>query len=189
MVARGYAGTRSNYYLEHIMIYSFTYASNFLSNFYQHPICYEDFVYPSNEHAYQAAKTLDENKRLIIAQATNPGGAKRLGRKLELRKDWEDIKLTVMSDICYQKFEDPAMLWRLLGTGDDILVEGNTWGDWYWGAVKNGDWYDEDFIFNNGPLYAWNLTGPDAGDTYVGSNHLGILLMDIRKELQDKVSG
>jgi predicted NAD-dependent protein-ADP-ribosyltransferase YbiA (DUF1768 family) len=67
----------------------------FLSNFYKppEPIEWEGVLYPTTEHAFQAAKTLDRVKRKEIAEASSPGMAKRLGRALRpIRPDWEQVK-------------------------------------------------------------------------------------------------
>ena len=113
----------------------------FLSNFYESPIEEENITYPTVEHYFQAQKTFNQEEKLKIAQATKPAKAKKMGRKVNLRKDWEDVKIQVMENVA---------------TGDEELVEGNPWGDRYWG-VCNGS----------------------------GKNKLGKLLMKIRKELQD----
>jgi ribA/ribD-fused uncharacterized protein len=109
------------------------------------------------EHAYQAAKSMDPQVRRKIQGAGSPGEAKRLGRNVILRSDWDEIKLSVMEDLLRQKFgsKNIGMSAMLLRTGTLELIEGNTWGDVYWG-VCNGK----------------------------GENHLGKLLMKIRQELQ-----
>lgn len=127
----------------------------FLSNFYESPIEDENIIYPTVEHYFQAQKTLNREEKLKIAKASKPAKAKKMGRQVNLRKDWEDIKLQVMEKALRQKFQDPALCEKLIATGDEELVEGNPWGDRYWG-VCNGS----------------------------GKNKLGKLLMKIRKELQ-----
>lgn len=72
-----------------------------------------------------------------IAQATKPAKAKKIGRHVNLRKDWEEIKLQVMEKALRLKFQDPILREKLIATGDEELVEGNEWGDRYWG-VCNG---------------------------------------------------
>lgn len=49
------------------MISEFKGESRFLSNFFAVPIMYEGVEYPSVEHAFQAAKSLDPEERI------NPG--------------------------------------------------------------------------------------------------------------------
>lgn len=124
----------------------------FLSNFYPYPVEFEGLTYPSNEHAYQAAKTLDLDKR---KEFTNPnvsaGQSKKMGRTVKLREDWDSVKLGVMKQLLVRKFSDKELRKKLNDTGDCELVEGNYWNDTYWGVCKG-----------------------------VGENHLGKLLMEIR---------
>lgn len=87
------------------------------------------------EHAFQLAKTLDAEARKAIANAPTPGAAKRLGRAVVLRPGWEEAKRAVMAALLLQKFTRHADLAKaLLLTGDAELVEGNTWGDTFWGV-------------------------------------------------------
>ena len=132
----------------------------FLSNFYEVPILYNGILYNSTEAAFQAAKCkTDEERHKFIG--LRPGQAKRLGRKVELRDDWEEIKDQVMYDVCKQKFtENEDLKIKLLQTGLEPIVESNTWGDTYWGQC-NGK----------------------------GLNKLGKILMQIREELFEEVGG
>src|SRR5205807_5124608 len=76
----------------------------FLSNFYPAEVVYEGITYPTVEHAYQSAKTLDMNQRRRIAALSAPAEAKTEGRKLPLRPDWEQVKTQVMEDCIRYKF-------------------------------------------------------------------------------------
>lgn len=105
----------------------------FLSNFYPCKIIYEGIEYPSTEHAYQAAKTLNREHRQMIAELPTPGKAKKAGRVVDIREDWNDVKFQVMYDICKLKFIQPEFKQRLLETGDAYLIEGNWWHDNTWG--------------------------------------------------------
>lgn len=125
----------------------------FLSNFFPAEVVFEGISYPTSEHAFQAAKTHDQNKRVGIAIVTSPGRAKRLGRKLPLRKDWNSVRIGIMEHILRIKFSDPELKSRLLNTDDAELIEGNDWGDTFWGVCKG-----------------------------VGENNLGKLLMKIRSD-------
>ena len=136
------------------MINSFEGKYAFLSNFYEHPISEGSLTFPTNEHYFQAMKTLDLTERIAIERAGTPGQSKRMGRSVKLRSDWEDIKLSVMETALRLKFADPELAAMLKATGDEELVEGNWWNDTFWG-VCNG----------------------------VGENNLGKLLMKIRAEL------
>lgn len=87
-----------------------------------------------------SAKTLDPKLKEKIRQADTPGKAKKIGRSVDLREDWEDVKIAVMIAVIRRKFSAryrPELCQQLIDTGDAILVEGNTWGDTFWG-VCNG---------------------------------------------------
>lgn len=126
----------------------------YLSNFYEVPVTYQGLTYMNNEAAFQAQKTTDPKQRELFTRM-NSSEAKKAGRQLVLRKDWEDIKVSVMRDLVYAKFEqNPELLDKLHATGDAYLEEGNTWGDKIWGTV-NG----------------------------VGANLLGQILMEVRDSI------
>lgn len=139
------------------MINRFEGIHRFLSNFYGCLIVFEGINYPSVEHAFVAAKTLDEEKRKIIAGIGTAREVKAYGRRLKLRPGWNDMRLQVMEDLVRQKFTvHPALRQALIDTGDHELVEGNYWGDAFWGVdLKTG----------------------------AGLNHLGRILMKVRSEL------
>jgi ribA/ribD-fused uncharacterized protein len=118
-------------------IESFQGEYRFLSNFWQAYVTYDGEMYPTVEHAYQAAKTMEPEFRKAICYART-GEAKRMGRQVPMRPDWDAIKIGVMDDLLRQKFSDPELAEKLLATGDAELVEGNTWGDYFWG-VCNGE--------------------------------------------------
>jgi len=110
---------------------------SFLSNFYHCSVEMDGKVYPSVEHAFQAAKTHDCAKRDIIRKAPTPSEAKRLGRKLLLRSDWEKVKVDIMQELVMHKFQNPELAAKLVETDDAKLIEGNWWNDTFWG-VCNG---------------------------------------------------
>lgn len=63
----------------------------------------------------------------------NPSEAKKLGRKVTLRKDWESVKIKIMEEIVRAKFvQNPELAQKLIATGNAYLEEGNTWGDKVW---------------------------------------------------------
>jgi N-glycosidase YbiA len=133
---------------------------DFLSNFYLCPIELDGVDYPSVEHAFQAAKTFDADERYSIQIAHSPAEAKRLGRRIQLREDWESVKLSILENMVRQKFtRHPELGAMLLTTGDAELIEGNDWNDRVYGAV-------------------WN------GTNWVGKNHLGRILTSVRDELR-----
>jgi ribA/ribD-fused uncharacterized protein len=116
------------------MITSFNGEYSFLSNFYPCQIEYYGVKYPTSEHAFQAAKTLNIMQKEAIKKADTPGKAKRLGRKVEIRSDWEEVKDQVMYEIILNKFKNKEMKAKLLATNNEKLVEGNYWHDNYWGS-------------------------------------------------------
>lgn len=135
----------------------------FLSNFYCANCEFDREIYPSSEHAYQAAKTLDRQERLLIQKCPSPGSAKRAGRNVTLRKNWDEIKNQIMLEIVRNKFTRHEDLKKdLIATGDAILIEGNTWHDDEWGIC-----------------FCDSCNGR-------GHNMLGTILMQVREELKNK---
>lgn len=108
----------------------------FLSNFHPSTITVDGKLYKTVEHAYQAHKTLDESARDLIRSAKDPSEAKKLGRSLPLRHDWEEVKVNLMRTFISKKFESPFLAHQLLSTGDSELVYGNTWNDKFWGICR-----------------------------------------------------
>lgn len=106
----------------------------FLSNFYPAIVLFEGDMFPTVEHAFQAAKTVVKSQRTIVARAATPGKAKRMGKKVLLRADWDIVRVPVMKQLLHEKFKWPVLYRKLLGTGGGELVEGNGWGDSYWGV-------------------------------------------------------
>ena len=115
------------------MIDNFEGKYDFLSNFYEHPIQHNGIVYPTNEHFFQAMKSLKEDERKMIAAAETPGKAKRLGRSITLRPDWENVKYDVMLIGLRLKFCNKELRQKLNDTGNEMLIEGNWWHDNTWG--------------------------------------------------------
>ena len=118
------------------MINSFSGEYAFLSNFYQCEIKLDGGIYPSVEHAFQAAKTLDRDIRATIRNAATCREAKALGQKVDLRSDWESAKYDIMDEILARKFHDHDLAVKLVSTGPHLLVEGNTWHDQFWGSCS-----------------------------------------------------
>lgn len=146
------------------VIDSFTDEFHFLSNFYHVDVALEGRVYPTLEHAYQAAKVRDplDPSRAMIARAKTPGEAKKLGRTVSLRRNWNvHWKHLIMRLLIEAKFEG-ELADGLLATGDALLIEGNTWHDNSWGDCRCGH-----------PLCARQ-----------GDNLLGVALMRRRVELR-----
>lgn len=126
----------------------------FLSNMYPTILYIDGQIYPSAEHAFQAMKSLDKNDRIAMSVCRSPEEAKKAGKIVDLRPDWEDVKVGIMYDVLKAKFSDPELAQKLQNTEDEELIEGNTWGDTFWGVCKGK-----------------------------GENTLGKLLMRVRKEI------
>ncbi len=126
----------------------------FLSNFYPVSVYYEGMRFSSVEHAFQAAKTNDLETRELFMIVPTAKEAKSFGRQVKLREDWESVKVDIMEMLLRQKFARPALREQLLNTQDSILINGNNYGDTFWGVCKGE-----------------------------GQNQLGRLLMKIRQEI------
>lgn len=134
---------------------------SFLSNFYPAKVVWEDIEFSTSEHAFQAAKSLDKGERIAIANLDTPGKAKRAGKKVKLRSDWNDIRIAIMAAIVELKFlQNPELMDRLVATGDAELIEGNNWNDTFWGVCRGK-----------------------------GHNHLGKILMAVREEEKRRRAG
>lgn len=121
------------------MITSFDGEYRFLSNFWMARVVVFGRVYASTEHAYQAmkAKTLEDHNK--VANVDSPGQAKRMGKVIELRPDWETVKIPVMRKVVNAKFDQhPDLMERLIATSGHLLIEGNTWNDTFWGECPLG---------------------------------------------------
>lgn len=142
----------------------------FLSNFFYHDQWFttldKPLKMPTAEHVFQAAKykampnaTEDEKVAYVVKMAgmDTPTKARNLGKKVKgLDVDmWDEMKIDVMRSLLLNKFAGSPLESRLLGTGDAMLVEGNTWGDQFWGRCDKK-----------------------------GYNILGVLLMEIRGYLR-----
>lgn len=128
----------------------------FLSNFYPSPVVVWGVRWQTAEHAYQAAKTLLVAERVRINSCDTPGKAKRMGKSVTLREDWEENKLSIMEQVVSAKFEQNSKLrTQLIATAGTYLEEGNTWKDTFWGICP-----------------------PGSGK---GQNHLGKILMNLRE--------
>jgi len=103
------------------------------SNYYPAPTVYDGMAFSTSEAAFQSAKTHDADARRAFINI-DPGKAKRDGRSLSLRPDWEQVKYQVMLDVLSSKFQDPVLRQMLLDTGDRLIIEDTTgWHDNEWG--------------------------------------------------------
>lgn len=115
---------------------SFAGEYRFLSNFAPSIIEVDGLEYPTVEHAFQALKTENPTEREIVRTARTPGQAKKLGRRVTLRPDWDTARVGVMKMLLEKKFADKVLRAELLATGDAELVEGNYWNDRFWGVCR-----------------------------------------------------
>ena len=133
----------------------------FLSNFYEVSVEYNGLTYGSTEAAFQAQKCITDEERIAFTEYRS-AQSKKAGRDVKLRADWEDVKVGIMEEIVRAKFTQHDELAQLLiATGDKIIIEGNNWGDVFWGVDTR---------------------------TGKGENHLGKILMKIREELKKERS-
>lgn len=132
----------------------------FLSNFYPSKVNFDGIEFPSVENAYQAAKNFDRERRLLFVNLT-ASQAKKEGKRIIIRPDWDEVKIAIMTNLVEEKFtKNLDLLQKLLETEDAELVEGNSWGDVFWGVCKGK-----------------------------GQNHLGKILMQVREmHKQQKIS-
>lgn len=127
----------------------------FLSNFYDSKIYYNGLTFKNAESAFQAQKCCTKEEKLQFVELS-PTSAKRLGRRVNLRSDWEEVKEQIMYEVVLAKFsQNPDIKEKLLDTDDMYLEEGNTWNDRFWGVCKG-----------------------------TGKNKLGHILMKVREELR-----
>lgn len=130
----------------------------FLSNFYEYPIYYNKLVFCNAEAAFQAQKVINEKDQYKFINL-NASQARKLGKTIQLRKDWEEIKDNVMYEIVKRKFTiNKELQQKLLETKEEELVEGNWWHDTYWGVDSK---------------------------TGIGQNKLGKILMKVREEVKN----
>jgi len=127
---------------------------DWLSNFFLCQVEFEGMNFSNVEAAFQAAKCLDMKERERFFGLSG-GQAKRLGRRVDLRSDWEEVKIEIMRQVLKSKFtQNSELREKLIATGDTELIEGNNWNDTFWGVCRGK-----------------------------GRNHLGKLLMEVRAEL------
>ncbi len=145
-------------------IHSFTSGYRFLSNFFSSPVSYDGWMYPTVEHAYQAAKTDDQMMREVIRKCKTPSGAKHIGRHVRLKFEWDKVKVQEMRVLLRQKFlTHKDLRGRLLSTWPAELIEGNWWHGNFWGVCGCVDCEGKS-----------------------GLNTLGKLLMEIREEFRNE---
>lgn len=125
----------------------------FLSNMYPCKIRVNGLEFQCAEACFQSFKTTDLELRKKF-QNLNGFEAKKLGKKIKLRPDWNNIRLEVMYRVVLAKFRQHPELFRKLKNVSEPIVEDNTWHDTFWGMC-NG----------------------------VGKNNLGIILTAVQNNL------
>lgn len=142
------------------MINEFREKYYFLSNFFNAPVTWDGITYQNNEAAFHSAKIFSNREQFANL---DPSSAKKLGRRVKLRDDWEEVKDNIMYEICKAKFSQNEVLKnKLLATNDEYLEEGTTgWHDNYWGNCNC-----------------------DKCKNIEGKNTLGKILMRVREELR-----
>jgi ribA/ribD-fused uncharacterized protein len=134
-------------------IYGFFGEYRWLSNFHMSYVFFEGMCFPSSEHAYQAAKTEDIEIRRLFQQLKTAKQAKQFGMAIDVREDWDAIRVHVMHEVLVSKFENVELQAMLAATDGLYLEETNYWNDRFWGVCRGE-----------------------------GQNTLGRLLMEIRQD-------
>ena len=148
----------------------------FLSNFFRCKIQVDGREWPHNEAYYQSQKSENPDYLHEICKREHPAWAKFVGdsrighpkiaRKSwfrkhpdDLRADWDMIKVEVMRKALHAKFfQNERLKLALLNTDQAELVEDSR-SDFIWGCGEDGS----------------------------GGNMLGILLMEVRSQIQEDV--
>lgn len=140
----------------------------FLSSMHEgKPIKTDDGPAETVEHGYQASKFIRKEDRLYILAAEHGVRAKKRSEAIKeqgapVREDWDEVKDEIMEKFQKAKFHPGSLLAKkLVDTYPETIIEGNSWGDTYWGVdLETGE----------------------------GENRLGKLLMSIRQELIEERS-
>ena len=134
----------------------------FLSNFYNSSVLFRGQIYQNAEAAFQATKCENKIDKMKFINISGKD-AKKLGRRVKLREDWEEVKNQIMYEVVLEKFKQNSDLKiKLLRTGDKEIIEMNQWHDNIWGKCICSKCKDRE-----------------------GKNKLGKILMEVRKELRE----
>lgn len=136
------------------------------SNFHNCEVTFDGLTYHNSEAAWQAQKVADKSQRKVFTKY-NASQAKQAGRRVNLGKDWEDVKYQLMIDVLTAKFtQNKALGDVLLSTGNAEIIENTTgWHDNIWGNCEC-----------------------DKCINKPGQNLLGKALMEVREQLRNKGS-
>lgn len=114
------------------------------SNFSSFQVEWRGRVWPTSEHAYQAAHFFDTASELVeeIFSARSAHEAFKIAKANGHRAptDWEETKVGIMEDICRHKLQQhPYVQQKLLQTQNLPLVEDSPTDDcWGWGPNRDG---------------------------------------------------
>ena len=137
------------------------------SNLFRRDMVFEGETFPTAEHCYQAAKPRDPKVRAWLLSAPSPSLLAMAAHGLyswDIAPGWSRGRRDRMRAVVLAKFaQHPDLAGILLGTGDARIVESATVDNDVnrrWGEVKvKGQW--------------------------VGTNHLGLILMETRGKLRE----
>ena len=128
---------------------------DFLNNRFGCLFVWQGLQYGNVEAAFQASKCTEESERKVFAGCSADKAALK-GKELVPFSGWEKARLNIMESILQAKFEqNPALMEKLIETGDCLLINGNNKQETFWGVE----------------LYSWQ-----------GENHLGKIIMKIREK-------
>lgn len=127
----------------------------FLRNSYHSEFTFEGIRYLNAVSAFQAQKCKHIMDKFQFANLT-PIRAKRKGKEVNTRADWDVVKDDIMYNVVKEKFsQNEELKSLLLNTGTSYLEDGNSIKEVYWGTYKGK-----------------------------GLNKLGHILMRVRSELK-----
>lgn len=118
----------------------------FLSNLYPAPITIPIRLHPDKPTEYlqfscveAAFQGLKDFSRIREFTKLNGAEAKKLGRNVHLRPDWQEVKVWYMERLIHIKFaQHPELQEKLLDIPKNVpIVEHNTWSDTFWGVCNN----------------------------------------------------
>ncbi len=114
------------------------------SNFSSFQVKWRGRLWPTSEHAYQAAHFFKTAPKLVekIFKAKSAHEAFKIAKANadKAPKDWEETKVAIMEDICRHKLkQNPYIMHKLKQTGKRLLVEDSPKDDcWGWGINRDG---------------------------------------------------
>lgn len=111
------------------------------NNFSAHAIEFRGKLYPTSEHAYQAAKCIDSQGQEAIRNARSPIQAKILANetyKAARDPDWGSKKVAIVEEILRAKLaQHPEAQEALRESGREDIVEDSPI-DYFWGVGADG---------------------------------------------------